>query len=80
MEVITRAEAPEYLKGPYARKEDTVDTPVKDIAMPIIKNGIGHRVQSTVTKPYRVKDLKKTRDDHKRQEKGSENTKIRNRI
>ena len=59
MEVITGAEAPEYLKGPYARKEDTVDTPAKDIAMPIIKNGIGHRVQSMVTKPYRGKDLKR---------------------
>jgi hypothetical protein len=75
MEVIIGAEAPEYLKRPYAWKEDTVDTPAKDIVMTKIKNGIGHKVQSTVTKPYRGKDLKKTRDDHKCLEKGSENTK-----
>ena len=59
MEVITEAEAPKYLNGPYARKEDTVDASAKDIDIPIIKDGIGHRVQSTVTKPYRGKDLEK---------------------
>jgi hypothetical protein len=74
MEVITGAEAPEYLKGPCTRKEDTIDTPTKDIVIPIKKDGISHRVQSMVTEPYRGKGLEKTRDDHKRLEKGSENT------
>ena len=60
MEVITGAEAPEYLKGPYVRKEDIIDIPTKDIVIPIMKNGIGHRVQSTVTKPYRGKKPEKT--------------------
>ena len=60
MEVITGAETPEYLKGPYVQKEDTIDTPAKDIVIPIMKNGIGHRVQSTVTKPYRGKKPEKT--------------------
>ena len=52
MEVITGAEAPEYLKGPYVRKEDIIDIPTKDIVIPIMKNGRGHRMQSMVTKPY----------------------------
>ena len=50
MEMITGAEAPEYLKGPYARKEDTIGAPTKDIAAPTM-NGVGHKVQSMVAKP-----------------------------
>jgi hypothetical protein len=74
MEVITGAKAPEYLKGPYIQKEDTTNTLAKDTAIPIMKNGIGHRMQSTITKPYQGKEPEKTRNDHKRLEKGSENT------
>ena len=72
MEMITGAEAPEYLKGPYARKEDTIGAPTKDIAAPTM-NGVGHKVQSMVAKPCWGKDLEGTRDNHKRLEKGSEN-------
>uniref|UniRef100_A0A2N9EV97 Uncharacterized protein n=1 Tax=Fagus sylvatica TaxID=28930 RepID=A0A2N9EV97_FAGSY len=46
MEVITGAEALEYLQGPYARKEDTIGVTTKDIATPTM-NGAGHKVQST---------------------------------
>ena len=74
MEVITGAKAPEYLKGPYIQKEDTTNTLAKDTAIPIMKNGIGHRMQSTITKPYQGKEPEKTRNDHKRLEKGGENT------
>uniref|UniRef100_A0A2N9G346 Uncharacterized protein n=1 Tax=Fagus sylvatica TaxID=28930 RepID=A0A2N9G346_FAGSY len=72
MEMITGAEAPEYLKGPCAKKEDTIGAPTKDIATPTM-NGVGHKVQSTVAKPCRGKDLEGTRENHKRLEKGSEN-------
>uniref|UniRef100_A0A2N9IUX1 Uncharacterized protein n=1 Tax=Fagus sylvatica TaxID=28930 RepID=A0A2N9IUX1_FAGSY len=72
MEMITGAEAPEYLKRPCAKKEDTIGAPTKDIATPTM-NGVGHKVQSTVAKPCRGKDLEGTRDNHKRLEKGSEN-------
>jgi hypothetical protein len=50
MEVITGAEALEYLKGPYARREDTIGVTTKDIATPTM-NGAGHKVQSMVAKP-----------------------------
>ncbi len=73
MEVITGAEAPEYLKGPYVQKEDTINIPTKDIVIPIMKNGRGHRMQSMVTKPYRGKESKKTRNDHRCLEKDNEN-------
>ena len=36
-------------------------------------NGAGHKVQSTVAKPCRGKNLEGTRDNHKLLEKGSEN-------
>ena len=52
MEVITGAEAPEYLKGPYIQKEDTTITLAKDTAIPIMKSGIGHRMQNMITKPH----------------------------
>jgi hypothetical protein len=75
MDVITGVEALEYLKGPYIQKKDTTNTLARDIAIPIMKNGIGHKMQSTITKPHQDKEPKKTQNDHKRLEKGSENTK-----
>jgi hypothetical protein len=69
MEVITGAEALEYLQGPYARKEDTIGVTTKDIATPTM-NGAGHKVQSTVAKPCRGRDFERTQDNHKRLEKG----------
>jgi hypothetical protein len=50
MEVITGVEAPEYLKGPYTRKEDAIGATTKNIATPIV-NGASHKVQSTGAKP-----------------------------
>ncbi len=57
--MITGAKAPEYLKGPCARKEDTIGAPTKDIAVPTM-NGSGHKMQSTVAKPCRGKNLEGT--------------------
>uniref|UniRef100_A0A2N9FYZ2 Uncharacterized protein n=1 Tax=Fagus sylvatica TaxID=28930 RepID=A0A2N9FYZ2_FAGSY len=75
MEVITGAEAPEYLKGPYVKKEDTIDTPAKDIAIPIMKNDIGHKVQSTVwfgRKKRSPKGRKEAKDNSIKAERSQE--------
>jgi hypothetical protein len=50
MEVIMEAEAPEYLKGPYAGKQDITGAATKNIATPII-NVTSHKVQNIETKP-----------------------------
>ncbi len=78
MEVITGAEAPEYLKGPYIqnRKEDIAITMTKDeknADIPIVRDNISHKIQSTTTKPHRGKEPEKIRNDHKCLEKVSEN-------
>ena len=78
MEVITGVEAPEYLKEPYirGRKEDiaiTLAKDEKDVAIPIVRNDISHKMQTTITKPHRGKEPKKIQNDHKRLEKESEN-------
>ena len=72
MEVITGAKAPEYLRGPYAGKEDITGATTKNIATPII-NSTSHKVQNTETKPCQNKDLMRTQNNHKRLEKNSEN-------
>ena len=69
MEVITGAEAPEYLRGPYVGKEDIIGTTTTNITTLRI-NGTGHKVQNTETKPCQTKDSTRT---HKRLEKNSEN-------
>ena len=43
MEVIIGAEMLEYLRGPYAGKEDITGATTKNIATPII-NGTSHKV------------------------------------
>ena len=48
MEVITRAEASEYLRGPYARKKEITGATTKNIATSII-NGTSHKLQNTNT-------------------------------
>jgi hypothetical protein len=72
MEVITRVEASEYFRGPYAGKEDITGATTKNIATPRI-NGTSHKLQNTKTKPCQSKDSTKTQDSHKRLEKNSEN-------
>jgi hypothetical protein len=75
MEVITGVEAPKYLRGPYARKEDIIGATTKNIATPII-NGTSHKLQNTETKPCQSKDLTRTQDNHKCLEKSSENAEL----
>jgi hypothetical protein len=72
MEVITGAEAPEYLRGPYAKKVDTAVTTTKNIATPV-KGDTGHKVQDTRVELYPNKDSTNTQDNHKLLEKNSEN-------
>ena len=74
MEVITRAEVPEYLRGPYTEKEDITSATTKNVAAPI-KNGTSHKVQNTKVKSCPNKDSIKTQDNHKCLEKNSENVK-----
>ena len=61
MEVITGAEGPEYLRGPYVGKEGIAGATIKNIATPI-RNGT--RIQQ------------KGQDNHKCLEKSSENVEL----
>uniref|UniRef100_A0A2N9ILQ9 Uncharacterized protein n=1 Tax=Fagus sylvatica TaxID=28930 RepID=A0A2N9ILQ9_FAGSY len=70
-------EALEYLKGPYIQKKDTTNTLARDTAIPIMKNGIGHKMQSTITKPHQDKEPKKTQNDHKRLEKEAQDNSVK---
>ena len=72
MEVITGAEAPEYLRGPYARKEGIAGATTKNIAIPV-RDGTRHKVQDTKVESCSNEDSTKTQDNHKRLEKNSEN-------
>ena len=71
MEVITGAEAPEYLKRPYVqnKEEDTAITMEKDEEDVAVM--MAGKIQSTITKPQQGKEPEKIRNDHKRLEKGS---------
>ena len=69
MEVITRAEAPEYLRGPYIGAKGIVGAITKNVAT-LVRN---HKVQVTKVESCPNKDSTKTQDNHKRLEKNSEN-------
>ena len=72
MEVITGAEAPKYLRGPYVGEDGIVDAITKNVATPV-GNGIRHKVQDSKVKLCPNKDSSKIQDNHKRLEKNSEN-------
>ena len=72
MEVITGAEAPEYLRGPYARKEGIAGATTKNIAIPV-RDGTRHKVQDTKVESCPNKDSTETQDNHKRLEKNNKN-------
>ena len=74
MEVITGAEAPKYLRGPYAGKDSITGATTKNILTPV-RNGTSHKVQNTKVKSCPNKDSIKTQDNHKCLEKNSENVK-----
>ena len=62
MEVITGAEAPEYLREPYAKKVGTAVTTTKNITTPV-KGDTGHKVQDSRVESYPNKDSTKTQDN-----------------
>ena len=70
MEVITGAETPEYLRGPYGGENGTAVTTTKNIATRV-KGDTGHTVQDTRAESYPNKNSKETQDKHKRLEKNS---------
>jgi hypothetical protein len=72
MEVITRAEAPKYLRGPYAGKESVAGATSENIAIPV-GNDINHKVQNTKVKSCPNKDSTKTQNNHKCLKKNSKN-------
>ena len=72
MEVITGAEAPEYLRGPYARKEGIAGATTKSIVT-LVKGDTRHKRQDAKVKSCPNKDSTKSQNNHKRLEKNSEN-------
>ena len=69
MEVITGAEALEYLRGPYVREESVAGVITKNEVTPV-RN---HKVQDAKVESCPNKDSTKTQDNHKWLEKNSEN-------
>ena len=75
MEVITGAEAPEYLRGPYVGEEGIAGAITKNVATPT-RNGIRHKVQDIKVESCPNKDSTKTQDNHKWLEKNNENVEL----
>ena len=69
MEVITGAEAPEYLRRPYVGEESIAGVITKNVATPV-RN---YKGQDTKVESCPNKDSTKTQDNHKWLEKNSEN-------
>jgi hypothetical protein len=72
MEVITGAEAPEYLRGPYAGKEGIASATTKSIVTPV-KGDTRHKGQDAKVESCPNKDSTKSQNNHKRLEKNSKN-------
>ena len=72
MEVITGAEAPEYLRGPYVGEDNIAGAITKNVATPV-RNGTRHKVQDSKDELCPNKDSTKIQANRKQLEKNSEN-------
>jgi hypothetical protein len=71
MEIITGAEALEYLRGPHIRENGVGVATTKHIVTPV-KRDIGYKVQDIKAELYSNRNSTETRANHKRLEKNSE--------
>uniref|UniRef100_A0A2N9EX14 Uncharacterized protein n=1 Tax=Fagus sylvatica TaxID=28930 RepID=A0A2N9EX14_FAGSY len=77
MEVITRAKALKYLRGPYAGKESIAGATSKNIAIPV-RNGISHKVQNTKVEKKKSPGANKEAKDNQIEAEPSQETQVEN--